>query len=190
MLQYRFFRAKNRIVEFYQHANKGDKMKTSMSISALALLGALAPSLAMAATSTGTGHASAKVVEPVSITEDSQLNFGTMTNEPGTVEVSLSGNRYSTGDNLVDDATNPPSAARFSVLGPAGQHITVDAASGTTISASGSSMDVSLAWDSDADSNSTIPASGTLTIRVGGSLSPEGVAEGDYAGDYTITVNY
>jgi len=157
-------------------------------ITTLALIGALAPGLAMAATASGTGTASAKIVEPVTVTQTQGLNFGTVTNEAGTVSISLSGGeRSSTGDNLVTDG-NTPSLGQINITGPAGQPISINIPTNAEISASGAGLTVNL---SSTDRGSkTLDSEGSFTIYVGGSMNPEGWTAGTYTGSYPITINY
>ena len=156
-------------------------------ISALALLGALAPGMVMAATATGEATASAKVITPVTVTESQPLNFGTMTNESGMVSVDTDGSRSSDGDNLVNDTSNPPSAGVVYVSGAAGQYLSVEVPDGVTItSTGGDSLTVSLS----STATQGMSTDGHLEIRIGGGVQPAASSEGDYTGTYTITVNY
>jgi len=165
-------------------------------IKTLALLGALAPEVAIAATATGTGHISAKIVNPVTITETQALNFGTITNEAGFMGVSPTGARYTYGNNLVTDGS-PVSPAQFTITGPNNQAITISMpASGVTISSGNTSIPIQL-WSTDLQwndgtwvTNKVLNSSGSLTISIGGEMDPQNAPEGDYTGTYAVTVDY
>ena len=159
-------------------------------ISSLALIVALVPGLAMAASTNGSGTGKAKIVQPVTATSTQDLNFGTMLGKANTVTVSTSGTRTATdGTSLVND-NNTASAGVFSVTGPNNQPITVSLPSSATVTSSTNSMTISN-FTSDKSGSQTLDNTGALTINIGGDLAvTEGQATGDYTGSYTITITY
>ena len=163
-------------------------------ISLIALAVALLPGMAMAATSTGTGDAHAKVVEAVAVTQDSgeELNFGTMIapETAQTVTVDSSGSRTASDSSiLVTDSSNAPRAGGFTITGPTGQSITVTLPNNAQISNGTQTMTISSFTGTNTGSQ-TIPAGG-LSLDVGGTLAVGAdQAQGTYNGTYTITVTY
>lgn len=157
-------------------------------ISLIALAVALLPGLAMAASTDGTGHADAKIVTPVTVSEDAHLNFGTMLGQANTVTVSTGGVRSATtGSALVND-NNTPTAGTFTVTGPNSQPITVSLPANVQVTSGSDHMTISNLTN---DAGSALDSSGQMTIKVGGSLAVSAnQPEGDYTGTYTITVNY
>ncbi len=159
-------------------------------VSLLALAVAFAPTFVMAATSTGTGTANAKIVTPVEVDETTPLNFGTMLGKANTVSVSSAGARSATDNTGLVNDTNAPTAGVLSVTGPHNQPITVSIPSGTTVTSGANSMTISN-LSSPQSGSQTLDNTGALTINIGGDLAVgANQAEGDYTGTYTITINY
>lgn len=159
-------------------------------ISTLALVGALVPSLAMAATSEGEGTAQAKVVAPVTVEDYIPLNFGTVTNQGGTFEVDASGSVYDPDNIHVEDPNNYPASGLVYISGPSGVTVQLVFPSGPVsiyAGGSGTPLDVTVYTP-----NETLDLdSGGAYAQVGGALTvPSGADEGDYEGTYPITVNY
>ena len=151
----------------------------------------LLPEVTNAAQTNETGHIAANVVTPITVTETQGLNFGTMTDESGEVTIHSDGTRTSESDNLIAD-DNIPTVGEFAILGPASQRITISVPTNATITSTNSAnIIVDLTPDfHDNDNTSTIGPSGSLVIKVGGSLNPDGASRSNYTGTYTITINY
>lgn len=146
-----------------------------------------------AAQATGTGNISAKIVAPVTVTENQRLDFGTIlapTDSAKTVKISTDGSR-SDGDSGILVNTNPGHAGLFDVKGADSQTMTITVPDTVTLtSTGGSSMTVNNFATEPANKKLTL--SGTSgQIKVGADLTvSQGQAEGDYTGTYTVTVSY
>lgn len=159
-------------------------------ISLLALAVALVPTFVMAASTTGTGDAKAKIVTPVTATKTQDLNFGTMLGKANTVTVSHAGARSASAEDALVTDGNTPTAGVFSVTGPNNQPITVTLPANATVTSGSNNMTISN-FTSDKSGSQTLDGSGQLTINIGADLGvTENQAEGDYTGTYSITINY
>ena len=161
-------------------------------ISTLALVGALVPSLAMAATSEGEGTAQAKVVAPVTISEDFPLNFGTITNQGGTIDLGASGTFYDYDNIHVEDPNNYPGNGQITITGPSGVTVQLVFPSGPVqIYAGGSGTPLDVYPYAENGDIAVLNDAGEEIVPVGGTLVvPSGADEGDYEGTYPIIVNY
>jgi hypothetical protein len=146
-----------------------------------------APALAAQASANATGT----VVTPIAIAAAVDLVFGSFApGAGGTVTVSTSGVRASSGPILMSGAT--PSAARFNITGEASTTYAITHSGSATLVSGANSM-VLTKFSDFAAANATAgnPASGTLdgsgaqSLYVGGTLA---VAAAQAAGVYTGTV--
>jgi Mat/Ecp fimbriae major subunit len=162
---------------------KTNMFKAVVAASAIAAA-ALGASAANAATATATARAT--ILRTVTVTNTSDLNFGTIirSTSADTVDVDTAGAR-TCGTTLVCSGTT--TAANFNVAGTTGQVVTFSVP--TTIS---------LASGANTMSASLTPTSGTATLvasaasfQVGGTLSVgANQADGNYTTTFTATVNY
>ncbi len=138
----------------------------------------------------GTGTVSANVVSALSVDELKSLSFGTLLPEAGTVSVDFSGNRTSTGANLVDDSTNPPSSGEMIIYGPVSQVVHIESIQNIVITSGGNSMNVSN-FQTNPSGNVTLTSLDGTSVKVSAQLSvATDQPEGDYTGTYTMTVTY
>ena len=151
---------------------------------------------AMAATSDGIGNAKAKIISPLTVTETTQMNFGTLLGDADyTVQLTTGGSRTcsNTGKCVAD--TNTPAAGVFTITNPGtaavtATSITLPADNTVTVTGGNTTLHVN-GFTSDFASGSIAGNNGTKTVNVGATLSvTNGADAGDYTGTYTVTVNY
>jgi Mat/Ecp fimbriae major subunit len=146
---------------------------------------ALLSGTAHAASATATARAN--ILKQVTVTNTSDLQFGTIVTgaAPATVLVNASGGR-TCGVGLT--CTGTTTAAGFTVTGTSGQIVTIDAdASVALTNGSGGTMSAVL---TESAVVMTLGATGG-TFTVGGLLSVgASQADGAYAGTFNVTVNY
>lgn len=164
-------------------------MKKNLLLTVAVAVLALGSSVAQAAEESATGNIKAKIVAPVSISEQDSLDFGTMiapTDTSKTVTIATNGTRSGDSSILVG---NGGQAGLFNVKGADSQSMTISVTDSTTLTGAGDPMTV--------DNFVTEPAS-TLTltgtsgqIKVGADLTVgQGQDAGEYTGTYKITVSY
>ena len=154
----------------------------------------------MAASSSATGTAKAKIIEPITITaataNDKVLNFGTiLSSSAHNVTVGTEGNRTSTVEgNLVNDTSNAPSAGEFTITSSVARNITLTLPSSATISGGSSSTNLTVSnfVSNPAAGTGTVSViAGDTTVKVGATLAvTQGAAAGDYTGTYPVTISY
>ena len=133
-----------------------------------------------------TGNATAQIAIPVTISESTALDHGTVTasGSLGTVTISVAGVRGVTGG--VTELGGSPSQGIFAVTGEANNAFTTTMDATSSLTGAGDPMVATLT--NDAPSNLS---SGSATINVSSSLAvAASQAPGAYAGTYSITVNY
>ena len=161
-----------------------------MNVLKAVIAGSLVASLGMGATAaqaaTATATAKAKILRQVTVTNTTDLQFGTIVSgtASSTVVVSSTGAR-TCGTGLVCSSTS--TAANFDVTGTSGQVVTVSVPASVTLSSGTNSMTASLA-----SSNSSLTlAANAGSFSVGGTLSVgANQADGDYSGTFAATVDY
>ena len=169
--------------------------KKLLVIGAAAALAAQYGSAVYAAQEDGT--ATALVIEPLTITEDTAMNFGTVAGgeNADTIVLGTDGSRTVTGTDAQIIAAGPGNAGQFTVTGEPGQAYSITfSASATMENAAGDSMTV----DTFTNNNpSPIDGGGSDTLLVGGRLNvganqPAGAYSTATGGGspYTVTVNY
>ncbi len=154
----------------------------------------------MAASSSATGTAKAKIIEPITITAQTAdgkvLNFGTMLSSSAhSVTVGTEGNRTSTVEgNLVNDTSNAPAAGEFTITSSVARNVTLTLPSSATISNNETDLTVSNFTSNPAGSTSGTAIAviaGNTTVKVGGTLGVTANAPaGDYQGTYNVTISY
>ena len=156
-------------------------------------LGALAlstPAFA-AASNAAQADATVNIVSPLTLSNTSPLNFGTVIGPFAgeTVQVDTGGNRTCGG--LLCSGNAVVSAANFDVTnGTASQNltVTVDPSVSLTGSVSGS---LTVDLTTDLPTGVATDASGNATFGVGGSLTiPNGTVDGVYTGTFNVSVQY
>ncbi|HEX5236913.1 MAG TPA: DUF4402 domain-containing protein [Sphingomicrobium sp.] len=161
--------------------------KIVISAGALAALAVSTPALAA---NTAQATATVDIVSPLTLTNTSPLNFGTIIGpfNGEVVEMSSGGSRTCPGTLTCTSAA--VSAADFTVAGTVSQALKVTVDPSVTLNGSISgTLNVDLTTDlPGAVSTDT---SGNATFGVGGSLAiPLGTADGVYSGKFNVTVQY
>jgi len=142
------------------------------------------------------GNADALVIAPLSVTETSAMDFGTVAGGPNadTIVMDTAGGRTVTGTDAQIIATGAGSAGNFTITGEPNQAYTVTfSASATLDDGGGNTMTVDTFTD---NSPSPLSGAGTDTLLVGGTLNVgANQAAGTYStttggSPYTVTVNY
>ncbi len=163
------------------------KLFKTAALSATAAL-AFGANAAHAADATAT--ATAQILEQITVTRTSNLNFGTIvpdTAASGDVSVAATAAGARTCDaNLTCAGAGSVSSAAFDVTASAGSTVAVTGLSGLTqLTSGGNSMAIALV-------GSTLDmSSGSDTLYVGGDLTVgANQATGTYTGNFTVSVNY
>lgn len=152
---------------------------------AIAIFGFSAVSFGQSTAST-TATASAKIINPITITKVTDMNFGIINSNAvaGNVVLSPAGGRTPTTVTLAPSAgVNAVTAASFTVTGESGYLYTVTLPStDVTLARTGGGGSMTLN-NFTSDAGTTLP-SGSFTLSVGGQLNLEA---GQASGNYTST---
>ena len=161
--------------------------KLLISAGALAALALSTPALA-AASNTASANATVNIVSPLTLTKNTDLNFGTIVGPFASqvVHVDTTGARNCAG--LTCSGTF--SAASFSLTGTANQAVVLTIPSSVTLNGSVSgTLNVDLSGDLPA--NPTLSALGAAAFSIGGKLTiPSGTVDGVYSNTFNVTANY
>ncbi len=144
-----------------------------------------------AASATGTGTISARVVSAVTVDENRSLSFGSMTGESGVVTVTPAGVRSSTSSNLVTDGSNPPASGELVIYGPINQVVYLSNINDIVLtSPGGASMNVAN-FQTDRTGSITLTSDDGSLVHVGAQLTVgNNQSAGDYTGTYSLVVTY
>lgn len=174
-------------------------MKTvRIALAGVAAFAAISPLAALAQSSAGVSTTgSARIVQPIAITKNSDLAFGTVvrpTSGSNTVTIDqTAGTRSLSGGGDAVLVTSTTSRASYTVGGEGGQtfSITVPATFSMTGSTSGT-ITVNLTPTATTGTLSgAVGAAGSATFGVGGDFTlPSTQATGNYSGSFTATVAY
>jgi hypothetical protein len=158
-------------------------------ISAGALAATALSTPAFAATNTATANATVNIVSPLTLTNNSGLDFGTVVGpfSGQTVRISTAGVRNCGG--LTCSGTTV-SAANFTVSGgTANQGLALTVDPSVTLASGTNNLTVDLT--TDLPSGLVTNATGGATFGVGGSLAiPAGTSDGVYSGTFNVRVDY
>jgi Mat/Ecp fimbriae major subunit len=144
---------------------------------------AFAATGAQAATATAT--AKAQILQQLTVTKNTDLDYATIVTgaAASTVIVTPAGAR-TCGVGLV--CTGTATAASFGVVGTIGQVATVSVPATVTLTSGANSMSSTLV-----SSTALMTLAATNNFQVGGTLAVgASQADGAYAGNFTVTVNY
>ncbi|MFL6735656.1 MAG: DUF4402 domain-containing protein [Sphingomonas sp.] len=150
-------------------------------------LAALAVTTPADASNTAQANASVNIVSPLSLTKNTDLNFGTVVGPFASqvVHVDTTGARNCGG--LTCSGTF--GAATFTVTGTPSQDVTLTIPASVTLNGPGGSLNVDMSTDKPADP--TLSAAGSASFGVGGKLTiPSGTADGVYSNTFNVTANY
>lgn len=155
-----------------------------------ALVGTAIATLGMGATAANAASASAtakaKILRQVTVTNNTDLQFGTIVTgtSASTVQVSTAGGRTCGAGLVCSGATT---AAGFTIGGTTGQVVTISVPATVSLTSGANSMTASL---NSSAATATLVAN-AATFSVGGELSVgANQADGDYEGTFSATVDY
>jgi hypothetical protein len=161
--------------------------KLLISAGALAALALSTPALA-ATSNTASANATVNIVSPLSLVNNTGLDFGTVVGPFAgqVVHVDTTGARNCAGLTC----SGSPTAASFTVTGTPDQAVTLTIPNSVTLNGSVSgSLNVDLSGDKPADP--TLDSAGSATFAVGGKLTiPAGTVDGVYSNTFDVTANY
>lgn len=162
---------------------KNQMLKAIVATTTLAALG-LGATAANAATAMATARA--KILRQITLTNTSDLQFGTIVTgtTASTVVISAAGGR-TCGAVLV--CTGTTTAAGFTIGGTTGQVATISVPASVSLTSGANSMTATLA--ASAATTTLVANAGSFTV--GGTLSVgANQVDGDYTGTFTATVDY
>lgn len=155
------------------------------------------PYTAMAQVSeTATG--SLTIVQPLTITKEADLRFGSIVkpSSSGSVSVSTSGARSVTDGVEALSAGDTPQAARFTVAGAGGSALSIQIPPSITLSSGTHALQVTTTSNLSGSLaaqvlSGTADKTGSLEVRVGGSVALASTTEpGTYTGVLTVSTAY
>ena len=141
---------------------------------------------------TGTADVNALIVMPITITNGTALNFGSIVAaEGGNVRVNTEGTRTFSNTNMEVISAEAITAASFDITA-ADQYSYSITIPSIVLSGDGNDMPVSFTQDIDGETDGTATGTGSLqTLKVGGLLTvASGQTTGLYEGEVTVTVAY
>jgi hypothetical protein len=164
--------------------------------SAVALLGMSGTALA----ATGTGTSTSKVVSPISITPTTALDFGKFASDGSgntIVDMDTAGAVTCMGASLC--GANSPTPGTFDIVGTPNQLVDLSSPGNFFLYDGANSVEIGNVVLSGSNvnilsyfhSNGTLDGAGAMTFKVTGSLwMTAGTPAGDFAGTYSVVVNY
>lgn len=162
--------------------------KVLISAGALAALALSTPAFAA---NTAPATATVNIVSPLTLTNNTGLNFGTIVGPFAgeTVHVDMAGVRTCPAT-LTCSGNASVSAASFTVTGTPDQGVALTIPNSVTLNGSVSgTLSVDLSGDKPADP--TLDSAGSASFSVGGVLTiPNGTVDGVYSNTFDVTANY
>jgi Mat/Ecp fimbriae major subunit len=161
----------------------------SLGLAGLAVVLGVAPHSALA--TSATGQASAVILQAITVTQNTAMNFGDIfqTGGAGTVTLTSAGAISGTGFSFYGTTA----AGQFTAVGSAGAPAVISFSTGDTLTSGGNTIPMGT-YTTSVTSPTTFPGttgSGSLVFTVGATLTiAANQASGNYAGTYTVTVNY
>lgn len=154
-------------------------------------LGALALGTPAFAANTASANATVNIVSPLSLTNNTGLNFGTIVGPFAgeNVHVDATGLRTCPAT-LTCSGNASVSAATFTVTGTPDQGVALTIPNSVTLNGSVSgSLTVDLTGDKPADP--TLDSAGSASFAIGGVLNiPNGTVDGVYSNTFDVTADY
>ncbi|MBV9496370.1 MAG: DUF4402 domain-containing protein [Acidobacteria bacterium] len=163
-------------------------MKRLLAVSLVSLVAATA-AYADGLSATATATASARFIQPISITKTADLGFGIIITGPsGGMGISANGEQF---PNNVEVLPGNVSNARFTVSGEPNLSYSIVLPASATISNGAQTMLINN-FVSNPSGTGTLSASGTQEVGVGAYLiiAEPNQAPGDYSGTFAVTVMY
>lgn len=159
-------------------------MNKLLLIAGATIASASITSSAIAAQATGT--ATANVLEPITITNTSPLQFGDVdVTGGGTVVIGPTG---TPGGSLTSVGTQ--SAGTFDLTGQSGASFSIAIATLTELTNAGHDLILSVYTNTEGGATGTMTG-GAITLGVGATITADGSeAAGPYSGTYTVDIDY
>ena len=179
------------------YGTRGRYMTKFVRLAALTAAAALAatPAVAAPVAATPAAKASARIVKPLTLTAQRNLDFGTIVNGlpvGGTRTISVANTGAITGCDTTVVCSGTPTSAQYLVTGTNNMTINVNTtASNLTNTSSGGSE--TLAFTPDADFTLALGNSGASGVQftLGGAITiSDATVGGLYVGDIDVTVDY
>ncbi|MDQ3139374.1 MAG: DUF4402 domain-containing protein, partial [Pseudomonadota bacterium] len=132
-----------------------------------------------------------RIVSPLTLTKNADLNFGTITMLSGLTSSNVVVARAGTGGGTTSCGANlactAPAPAAFTVTGSVGQGLTVTT-SALSVLTSGANT---VAFAINAPALVSLNSLGTVSFEIGGSITVLSTTrDGSYSGDVDVTVEY
>lgn len=166
---------------------KIQKMKKLILLLALSVVVA---TTAMAQSSvTGTAHVKVKILQGLSVTSVTDLDFGTITAAAGSQTISSTDN--SAGEFEISGAPSADVSVTFtapSQLSSGSANIPFTAATPTYSTSSSASGSTS--FNAATGGSATIGSDGKLYLFIGGQIDPTNASAGSYSANYTAEISY
>lgn len=167
-------------------------MKRTFVVLAVLVAFAAPAAFAQFNTSSANANAAAKIIQPISISKTTDLNFASVvpSGSTGTVVVTAAGGRSATGGATLGSSTGLTQAV-FSVTGEPSATYTITLPSSISISDGASHSMTVDTFTSDVASPATFPGAGSQALNVGATLNV-GISQvaGSYTGTFSVTVTY
>ncbi|MGE5565654.1 MAG: DUF4402 domain-containing protein [Parcubacteria group bacterium] len=173
------------------------KHALKIALAAAALSAVAAPALAQTSATQSTS-ATVKIVQPITLTKDADLAFGTVvkpTTGSNTVTISTGSDTPAlsgAGDAAL--ATSTTARAAFTVGGEGGSTFSITVPSSVTMTRSGGSETLSVTLTASGSSGTlsgSIGSAGSATFKVGGAFTVASTTvSGNYSGSFNTTVAY
>jgi hypothetical protein len=174
---------------------------TKIIAAALLVSAAAAPAFAGPESASDTATATAKIIQPITVTKDRDMQFGTLVKPrtgSGTVTVANNGTR-SLGTGVASPASSAaPTSAQFTIKGEGAQAMTVAVPASFDLVNGASSLTVTTSNDGSIAAAGTtktlsgvLGAEGSYVVQVGGAFDlASTTATGVYSGSFTVTAAY
>ena len=165
-------------------------LRTTAAVAALTF--AATPALAAPVQPDKQASATARIVKPLTLTWEQDLDFGTITlvdSGPTTVAVAQDGTRSCPGTAVTCSGTSQ--AARYRITGVNNQNVTVTAGNVSLVHSTDNTKTLLMTTDAPASVNLGNSGAAGTPLNIGGSISVAGTtADGTYIGTFAVTVNY
>ena len=140
----------------------------------------------------GTGNATARILAPITVTENIAMDFGGIYADAAgdTITLSAAGAQSALGASTFDLGFTPTQGV-FDITGNATYTANVTYSSGDTLTGPGTAMPLGAFTDDSTAGVITLDGSGNATLNVGAALTVNAAqVAGTYTGTYTVSVNY
>lgn len=164
------------------------RAKVRGALAALLLGSSICPALAA-----GNGTGTATIIQPVTVTANTTLRFGTLIRPAAgsvTAVISTAGVFSGTASAV---ASAPQGNADFTVSGEGGQNVTVSVDASFNMTGPGAAIAVTTTATNTGSHalSGSLGSTGTLDVAVGGSISiPSTQVSGAYSGTFNVTATY